>query len=253
MHSVVVSLLVSLPIPANWGAEQDRNPVPALSPRDIDIRLDNQLYETLKLGTTLYNAGNSEACFRLYQGSLIVASGFLGHRPQQQRQVQEALRGIETLTNMSDRAHALRKAIDDLRLAFRPVETLWERLGGEGVVTALIDDALNRALADPKVNFTRKGSGRQWEANPDSIAKLKKRLVAWISSVTGGPLKYEGQTMPAAHAGMKISEEEFSAFVNGFKMALEKQNVSGPTREELLKVLADVKSAVTGGRSSAPP
>src|SRR5262249_31480602 len=82
-----------------------------LSPKDVDARIENQLYETLKLGTDVYNRGSHDACYRLYQGSLMVVMGFLDHRPEQLARVQKALKESDTLFNVKDRAFALRDAI----------------------------------------------------------------------------------------------------------------------------------------------
>ena len=38
-----------------------------------------------------------------------------------------------------------------------PTVSLYERLGGEPAITAVVDDFVNRAAGDPAVNFVRKG------------------------------------------------------------------------------------------------
>src|SRR5687768_1154592 len=53
------------------------------------------------------------------------------------------------------------------------MKTLYERLGGEPAVTAVVEDFVGRAAADPKVNFTRKGTPYEWQATDANVAKLK--------------------------------------------------------------------------------
>jgi hemoglobin len=252
-HVVFMVLLLNLP-----GLILAQTPPQPLAPKDIDVRLDNQLYETLKIGTILYNSGNAESCFRLYQGSLISSLGFLDHRPDQQVKVQKALKDIEGMTNMSQRAHALRTAIDELRASFRPPITLWDRLGGESAVTALVEDLVSRVTTDPRINFARRGSPRPWDSNPNSLALVKKRLVGWISSVTGGPLKYDGRDMRSAHGGMKISDAEFTAFANALKSSMARANLPAKEQGELLALMTAPRQEIVDPPNmpippSAPP
>lgn len=224
----------------------------SLPPKDVDIRLDNQLYEALKLGTTLYNQGSADGCFRIYHGSLILALGFLDHRSDQQEQIRKALKEIEGMTSASERAFALRKSIDELRASFRTPAALWDRLGGEAAVTALIDDFVKRTLDDPKVNFSRKGSGQQWEANPEHVGQLKKHLLGFISSHSGGPSRYEGRDLKVLHLAMSITGAEFQAMMDDLKLSLEKFAVATKDQDQLLQIFhatrADIVTSL-GGRS----
>src|SRR5262245_56367433 len=59
--------------------------------------------------------------------------------------------------------------------------SLYSRLGGEQAVSAVVDDFVARAASNPKVNFTRQGgTGREWEASPENVARLKKHLAQFI-------------------------------------------------------------------------
>ena len=51
-------------------------------------------------------------------------------------------------------------------------------------------------------------------------------LVNQICQATGGPCKYEGRSMKAAHAGMGVSELHFNALVEDLVKSLNKFNVS---------------------------
>jgi hypothetical protein len=79
-------------------------------------------------------------------------------------------------------------------------QTLFDRLGGEQGITAIVDDFTVRVLEDPRVNWERKGAKRGllnrdnspvWTANPQNVARLKKHLVQFLSLATGGPPKYD--------------------------------------------------------------
>jgi hemoglobin len=53
------------------------------------------------------------------------------------------------------------------------------------------------------------------------MAAFRQEVIAYISSKTGGPLKYEGKNMKAAHEGMNITDAQFDIFVGHFKEVLE--------------------------------
>ncbi len=50
---------------------------------------------------------------------------------------------------------------------------LYDRLGGEQTIQVVVEDFVGRAAGDPKVNFTRKGTGQEWNPTPENVEKLK--------------------------------------------------------------------------------
>jgi hemoglobin len=136
--------------------------------------------------------------------------------------------------------------------------TLFERLGGDAGVTAIVDDFTTRALADPRVNWEREGVkdkrlfGRDesatWNANPQSIATLKKHLAQFIALATGGPSKYGGKEMRAAHAGMKITNPEFDAAVGDLKASLDKLQIPTQEQKELLAIIESTRPQIVTER-----
>jgi hemoglobin len=123
------------------------------------------------------------------------------------------------------------------------VAPLYDRLGGEAAIKAVVDDFVGRAAGDPKVNFTRKGI-KEWEASEANVAKLKKHLVALIGAVTGGPQKYEGRDMKSLHAGMKITTAEFNALAGDLKATLDKFKVPAKEQDELLKIIGSTAADI---------
>src|SRR6185369_9894393 len=81
-------------------------------------------------------------------------------------------------------------------------QSLWERLGGEKGVRPLVDDFVERALVDPRVNWERKGVKRggvlgvgaqsaEWHTSPQGLAQIKDHLVQFIAVASGGPTTYQ--------------------------------------------------------------
>lgn len=117
-------------------------------------------------------------------------------------------------------------------------KSLYDRLGGESAITAVVDEFVALAAADEKVNFFRKGTDKEWKPGEGDVAKLKMHLVNLIGQLTGGPQKYTGKDMKAAHAGMKITEAEFNALAGDLVKALDKFKVPQAEKDELIKIVA---------------
>jgi uncharacterized protein (TIGR03000 family) len=140
-----------------------------------------------------------------------------------------------------ERTHTLNfKPGDEVTLDFTvaPEKSLYERLGGEKALKAVIDDFVARAAADPKVNFARKGTAREWKATPENVAKLKAGLTRMLGAATGGPQKYTGRSMKDVHKGMAISDREFAALADDLKASLDKLKVPPKLQDELLALVA---------------
>jgi len=116
--------------------------------------------------------------------------------------------------------------------------TLYERLGGENAIRAVVDDFVTRALNDPKVNFTRKGTGAEWKPTPENVERVKKTAVELVGMVTGGPQKYTGKNLKEAHKGMEITQAEFDAAAADLKASLDKFSVPAKEQDELMKIVA---------------
>lgn len=109
-----------------------------------------------------------------------------------------------------------------------PPKALYERLGGQPAVEAVVDEFIKRVAADKRIN------GRF--ANTD-IPRLRTLLVEFVCFATGGPCKYTGRDMRSAHAGMQLVDEEFGALVEDLVGALDKFSVPKAEKDELLGAL----------------
>ncbi len=86
-------------------------------------------------------------------------------------------------------------------------KSLYERLGGYDGMTAFANDLLPRLQADSQL-------GRFWQnRGDDGIAREKQLLIDYLCSSAGGPMYYTGRDMKTSHKGMKISENDWSIFL----------------------------------------
>jgi hemoglobin len=196
----------------------------ALDRADLDKRLVNAVFDTELLGTEIFNKGGHAECYRLYQGALMGLVPMLDHRAKLQTIVKMRLERSAKM-KPADAAYELRTALDEIRNEIVPPKksTLWERLGGEKGVRKVVDDFVLAAAEDKKVNFLRDG---KYKPDAKAIDHLKQLLVEFISTHSGGPLKYTGRSMAESHKGMGITDSEFDALVNVLVTILKKHKVS---------------------------
>ena len=90
--------------------------------------------------------------------------------------------------------------------------SIYQRLGGDAAVTALIESLYVRALADPLIS--------PFIENID-VPRLKAHQFAFISQAIGGPHPYPGPSLVQAHARLPIEQRHFDAFVAHLQGALQ--------------------------------
>jgi hemoglobin len=118
--------------------------------------------------------------------------------------------------------------------------TLYQRLGGREAIKGVVDDFVANVVADPRVNSRFKG------LQPAAVAKLQTNLADQICDATGGPCAYLGRDMKATHAGMGITDAEWSATVEDLVKSLNKFKVGAKEQQELLAILGPMKKDIVG-------
>ena len=114
-------------------------------------------------------------------------------------------------------------------------QPLYQRLGGEPVVTAIVDSFIERFADDTRVAPTF--------AKTD-IPKFRKLLIEQICNLTGGGCTYTGRSMPSAHEGMKITETQFNAIVEDLEDAMNRQRIPIELQNELIATLAPLREGI---------
>jgi hemoglobin len=136
--------------------------------------------------------------------------------------------------------------------------TLFDRLGAEQGLTAIVEDFTPRVLEDPRVNWERKGVKRggilgrddsvAWTATSTNVARLKTHLVQFLALATGGPAKYDGKEIKSAHAGMRIGNPEFDAVIGDLKASLDKLRIPDKEQKELLAIIESTRPQIVTQR-----
>lgn len=119
---------------------------------------------------------------------------------------------------------------------------LYERLGGEAAISAVVDDFAGRVLADPRINkkFAKSDATR-----------LVTNLKAFMCSATGGPCKYTGLSMKQSHKNMGVTQGEFGALVENLVATLDKFKVPAKEKGELLGALGPLGPDIVESQSTA--
>lgn len=113
--------------------------------------------------------------------------------------------------------------------------SLYERLGGQPALVAVVDDFVANVAADQRIN--------RFFANTD-IPRLKRLLVEQLCAGTGGPCEYTGRSMKAAHAGMGVRDSHFAALVEDLVKTLNKFEVPAAEQQELLAILGPMQGDI---------
>lgn len=113
-----------------------------------------------------------------------------------------------------------------------PRPLLYQQLGGEAGITAVIDRTLERVSTDPRSRRTFEGI---------KMPYLKKSVAAHVCRVADGPCVYEGETMARAHGDLGITGAEFDLMVQVLREELDAAGASTAAKNELLRRLAPMR------------
>jgi hemoglobin len=119
--------------------------------------------------------------------------------------------------------------------------SLYDRLGGVYNIATVVDDLIDRVMADPRLN----ANPRVDEAHHRvSAAGFKYFVTEMACSAAGGPQKYTGRSMGDSHRHLMITEEEWNAFMDDAHQVLDKFKVPDPERQELIAIIESTKEAI---------
>jgi hemoglobin len=118
---------------------------------------------------------------------------------------------------------------------------LYERLGGLKGITVVVDDFINRLVANKTLNMNPAiDAGRKRSPAP----YLKFQVSQLICELSGGPCKYTGQAMKESHAHLNISEKEWGVMAKEFQKSLDKFKVPAAEQKELFDMVGKTKADI---------
>ncbi len=120
-------------------------------------------------------------------------------------------------------------------------QPLYERLGGLNGITVVVDDFINRLVANKQLNRNPAiNAGRKSSPPP----YLKFQVSQLVCELSGGPCKYTGKTMKESHAHLNISEKEWDVMAREFEKSLNKFKVPAAEQKELFDMVGKTKTDI---------
>ncbi|TVP46619.1 MAG: group 1 truncated hemoglobin [Halomonas sp.] len=113
--------------------------------------------------------------------------------------------------------------------------TLYERLGGQSNIDAVVENLLYRIADDDEM------VGFFANSNIDLFAES---LATQLCDVSDGPCRYEGPPMDRAHQHMGLTDVHFNRLVEYLDAAMQEEGIGLGARNELLGRLAPMYADV---------
>ena len=115
--------------------------------------------------------------------------------------------------------------------------TLFDRLGGRDGITRVVNRVMANHLANPLVQS-------RFQHAEQTREQMTDHAIEFFCTGLSGVETYKGRSLPEAHAGMNISEQEFVAVLDDILAALAAENVGELEQAEVLKILYGMKPEI---------
>jgi hemoglobin len=119
--------------------------------------------------------------------------------------------------------------------------SLYDRLGGVYSIATVVDDLIDRVMVDPRLNANPLVDEAHHRVPPAGFKYLVTEMVCWAA---GGPQKYTGKSMADSHSHLKITGEEWEAFMDDFQQTLDKFKVPVEEQAELKAIVKSTRSDI---------
>jgi hemoglobin len=115
--------------------------------------------------------------------------------------------------------------------------SLYERVGGDPAMRAVLDGLYARVVADPELApiFERV-----------NIERHSRRAAAFVAAATGGPIPWAGRDMESAHRALRVTNEQFDRVAGHLNDTLEAMSVPEPLAGELLILVGSLRAQIVG-------
>jgi len=117
---------------------------------------------------------------------------------------------------------------------------LYERLGGQDGIEALVDALLVNIGADSRV--------KHYFNNLDQV-RFKTNNVAFLCEKTGGPCTYTGGEIKRVHKSLQVPSEDFDAMMEDIGKTLDEKGVAEADKKELIDLMASYKADIVSSVS----
>jgi hemoglobin len=114
-------------------------------------------------------------------------------------------------------------------------DAVYQDFGGKDGLRKVVDDFVKIIIIDPRIKLAFKDA---------DLERLAAMLNEQFCQLTGGPCKYSGANMRAAHEDMNITNAQFNALAEDLQEAMYKNNIPSRAQNKLLAKLAPMQRDV---------
>ena len=126
-------------------------------------------------------------------------------------------------------------------MAIQDSPSLYEQLGGVYSIATVIDDFIDRIMADPRLNANPRVNEAHHRVPPAGFKYLVTEMVCWAA---GGPQKYTGRSMKDSHQELLIKPTEWDAFLDDLQQTLDKFAVPKDEQAEIKAIVASTRADI---------
>ena len=119
--------------------------------------------------------------------------------------------------------------------------SLYERLGGAYKIAVLVDDFIDRIMADPRLEANPRVKAANQHISKAGFKYIVTEMTCWA---TGGPQTYTGRSMGESHRHLMITGAEWQWFMDDFQQTLDACKVHEPEQHELIALLESSRAAI---------
>jgi len=126
-------------------------------------------------------------------------------------------------------------------MAIQDSPSLYERLGGVYSIATVIDDFIDRIMADPRLNANPRVNEAHHRVPQ---AGFKYLVTEMVCCAAGGPQKYTGRSMKDSHQELLIKPTEWDAFLDDLQQTLDKFAVPNAEQAEIKAIVASTRADI---------
>jgi len=116
--------------------------------------------------------------------------------------------------------------------------SIYETIGGEEALSAVVADFYVRVLADPELAGFFAGT---------NMSRLAGKQVSFFAAALGGPIPYAGPSMRDVHRGRGISQNHFDLVAGHLVAALGAASVPAPVIEQIAGAVTPLAAEIVSG------
>ena len=135
-------------------------------------------------------------------------------------------------------------------------DSLYVRMGGKTGIESVVDQLVANVGAEtgqanslmlrshkPMLDAITGVNGAD-PTDPTRLIRLRNNVVDQFTSITGGPLPYNGKNMLVAHTNMQVTEAEYKSWRALLDNSLEKNNIGAKEKAEFTALIDAMKADV---------